>query len=30
MAFESGVESESWRSAMIVPLYGGKGERAGC
>ena len=27
MAFESGVVLEVWRSAMIVPLYKGKGER---
>ena len=27
MAFESGVVLEDWKSAMIVPLYKGKGER---
>ena len=27
MAFESGVVSEDWISALIVPLYKGKGER---
>ena len=27
MAFESGVVPEAWRSAVIVPLYKGKGER---
>ena len=27
MAFESGVVQEDWRSAVIVPLYKGKGER---
>ena len=27
MAFESGVVSEDWRSAVIVPLYKSKGER---
>ena len=27
MAFESGIEPENWRSAMIVPLYKGKVER---
>ena len=30
MAFESGVVSEDWRSAVIVPLYKGKGERMKC
>ena len=30
MAFESGVESEDWRSAVIVPLYKGKVERTEC
>ena len=30
MAFESGVESEDWRSEVIVPLYKGKGERSEC
>ena len=29
MAFESGVVSGDLRSAMIVPLYRGKGERNG-
>ena len=27
MAFESGVVLEDWRSAGIIPLYKGKGER---
>ena len=27
MAFESGVLSEDWRSAVIGPLYKGKGKR---
>ena len=27
MAFERGVVPEDWRSAVIVPLYKGKGER---
>ena len=27
MAFQSGVVPEDWRSAVIVPLYKGKGER---
>ena len=30
MAFESGVMTEDWKSAMIVPLYKGKGERTKC
>ena len=30
MAFESGVVSEDGRSAVIVPLYKGKGERNEC
>ena len=30
MAFESGVVSEDWRSAVIVPLYRGKGEKTEC
>ena len=30
MAFESGVVLKDWRSALIVPLYNGKGERAEC
>ena len=29
MAFENGVP-EDWRSAVIVPLYNGKGERTEC
>ena len=29
-AFESGGVPEDWRSAMIVPLYKGKGERTEC
>ena len=27
MAFESAIVLEDWRSAVIVPLYKGKGER---
>ena len=27
MAFESGVVSEDWNSAVIAPLYKGKGQR---
>ena len=27
VAFESGVLSEDWSSAVIVPLYNGQGER---
>ena len=30
MAFESGVVPEDWRSAVIVSLYKGKGERTEC
>ena len=30
MAFESGVVPEDWRSAVIVPLYKGKGEKSEC
>ena len=30
IAFESGFVSEDWKSAMIVPLYNGKGERTEC
>ena len=30
MAFESSVVSEDGRSAVIVPLYKGKGERNEC
>ena len=30
MAFESGGVTEDWRSAVIVPLYNGKGERTEC
>ena len=30
MAFESGVLSEDWRSAVIIPLYKDKGERIEC
>ena len=30
MAFESGVMPEDWRSAVIVPLYKGKGKRTEC
>ena len=30
MAFESGVLPEDWSSAVIVPLYKGKGEKTEC
>ena len=30
MAFERGVVPEGWRSAVIVSLYKGKGERTEC
>ena len=30
MTFESGVVPQDWRSAVIVPLYKGKGERIEC
>ena len=30
MVFESGVGPEDWRSAVIIPLYKGKGERNEC
>ena len=30
MAFESCVVPEDWRSAVIVPLYKGRGERTEC
>ena len=30
MAFESCVVAEDWRSAVIVSLYKGKGERTEC
>ena len=30
MTFESGVVSEDWKSAVIVPLYNGKGEKTEC
>ena len=30
MTFESGVVPEGWRSAVIIPLYKGKGERTEC
>ena len=30
MAFESGVVPEDWRSAEVVPLCKGKGERTKC
>ena len=30
MAFERGVGPEGWRSALIVALYKGKGERNEC
>ena len=30
MEFESGVVPEDWNSALIIPLYKGKGERTEC
>ena len=30
MAFQSGVVSGDWISAVIVPLYKGKGKRTEC
>ena len=30
MAFDSGVVVEDWRSAVIIPLYKGKGEWTEC
>ena len=30
MTFESGFMPEDWRSAVIVPLYKGKGEMTKC
>ena len=30
MAFEDGLVPGEWRSAVIVPLYKGKGERTEC
>ena len=30
MAFESGIMSEDWRSAVIIPLYKAKEERTEC
>ena len=30
MAFESGVAPGDWKSAVILPLYKGKGERSEC
>ena len=30
MAFESGLMPEDWRSAVIVPLYKGKGDVVAC
>ena len=30
MSFESGVVPEDWRSAVILPLYKGKGDRTEC
>ena len=30
MVFESGGVPKDWRSAVIVPLYKGKGERTEC
>ena len=30
MTFGNGVVAEDWRSAMIAPLYKGKGERTEC
>ena len=29
MTFENGVVLEDWKSAVIIPLYKGKGERTG-
>ena len=30
MLLKSGVVPEDWRSAVIIPLYKGKGERTEC
>ena len=30
MAFDSSIVSEDWRSAVIIPLFKGKGERTEC
>ena len=30
MIFQSGVVSQDWSSAVIIPLYKGKGERNEC
>ena len=30
MPFESSIVPKDWRSAAIVPLYKGKGERTAC
>ena len=30
MAYESGGVFEDWRSAVIVPMYKGKGEKTEC
>ena len=30
MAFESGVVPEDWKSAVIIPLYKGKGDWTEC
>ena len=30
MAFKSGFVPEDWKSAVITPLYKGKGERTEC
>ena len=30
LAFESFIVDEDWRSAVIVPLHKGKGERTEC
>ena len=30
ISFESGIVPEDWRSAVIISLYKGKGERAEC
>ena len=30
IAFESGVVPEDWKSAVIIPLYKGKGEWTEC
>ena len=30
MTFESGIVPEDWKSAVVVPLYKGRGERTEC